>query len=371
MQNSFICGLRTPGAHGRFAPVALLSIVAAAPLLLANTAKAATIVACIGEQTTKTTEGVTADQLWPGQLGVLLGNTYQVDNDVMTNGNTVTSGNCVTAASKNPVPAIVVIGPFAEHDYAAGITEQQWQASYAAVVKQYLDLVPSPDVYVMTPPPGTFVYQNAAEQTFASDVVKPAVLAVAAANPAKVHVVDLFGDTSSCRVRRRPLHDSAIRGGRYARVQRHQRRRCRRRWGRWRRWRRRRRRNRGSAGGGGAATGGTAGSSGAATGGTGGSAGSATTGGVSAGGVAAGGVAAGGVSTGGVTTGGAISGSTGTTLAGTGGTGRRCQQPERAPRVRPAHQPKRRSSTTPAAARSKALARKRRAPRGSSCSAHC
>jgi hypothetical protein len=33
-------------------------------LLLANTAKAATVVACIGEQTTKTTDGgVTADKI--------------------------------------------------------------------------------------------------------------------------------------------------------------------------------------------------------------------------------------------------------------------------------------------------------------------
>ncbi len=319
MKNSCARGFRRLSARGRFAPVALLSIVSAAPLLLASTAKAATIVACIGEQTTTTTEGATAVQLWPGQLGVLLGNTYQVDNDVMNNGNTVTSGNCVTAASKNPIPAIVVIGPFAEHDYAAGVTEQQWQASYAAVVKQYLDLVPSPDVYVMTPPPGTFAYQSAAEQTFATDVVKPAVLAVAAANPAKVHVVDLFSDTKLVPgagdghftipqyVEVATLAYNAIKGG-------------------------------GAGGGGaggaggsggaagssGAAAGGTAGSSGAATGGTGGaggSAGTATTGGVATGGVSAGGVSAGGVSTGGVAMGGVTSGGAGTTLAGTGGTG--------------------------------------------------
>jgi MYXO-CTERM domain-containing protein len=60
-------------------------------------------------------------------------------------------------------------------------------------VNQYLALTPPPTVYVMTPPPASFVYQSAAEQTFASDVVKPAVLAVAAAT-ANVHVIDLFSD---------------------------------------------------------------------------------------------------------------------------------------------------------------------------------
>jgi len=110
MQNSCVRGFRKLGARGRFTRVALLVSGSAAPLLLANTTQAATIVACIGEQTTKTTDGgVTADKLWPAQLGMLLGNTYQVDNDVVTNANTVMSGNCVTAASKNPVPGIVVM----------------------------------------------------------------------------------------------------------------------------------------------------------------------------------------------------------------------------------------------------------------------
>jgi len=48
MQNSCIRAFRQ---------AALLVSASAAPLLLANTAKAATIVACIGEQTTKTTDG--------------------------------------------------------------------------------------------------------------------------------------------------------------------------------------------------------------------------------------------------------------------------------------------------------------------------
>jgi MYXO-CTERM domain-containing protein len=167
------------------------------PLLigsLSHIAAAATTVACIGEQTTKPGEGVTAAQMWPAVLGTLLGATYTVGNDVMNNGNTVTAGDCVTAASKAGPPGIVVIGPFAEHDYAAGLTETVWQADYQKVVNQYLALMPPPTVYVMTPPPAAFVYQSAAEQTFATDVVKPAVLAVAAAT-ANVHVIDLFSDS--------------------------------------------------------------------------------------------------------------------------------------------------------------------------------
>src|SRR5882724_6338459 len=159
-----------------------------------HAAAAATTVACIGEQTTLTTDGgIMASRLWPAVLGTLLGASYTVGNDVMINSNTVTSGNCVTATSKAGPPKLVVIGPFAEHDYAAGISEATWQADYQRVVNQYLALTPAPTVYVMTPPPMTFLYQSPAEQTFAANVVKPAVLAVAAAT-ANVHVIDLFSD---------------------------------------------------------------------------------------------------------------------------------------------------------------------------------
>ena len=136
-----------------------------APLLIAGlsqVAAAATTVACIGEQTTLTTDGgIMADQLWPSVLGTLLGASYTVGNDVTTNANTVKSGNCVTATSKAGPPNLVVIGPFAEHDYAAGISEATWQADYQKVVNEYLALTPAPTVYVMTPPPMSFVYGRA------------------------------------------------------------------------------------------------------------------------------------------------------------------------------------------------------------------
>ena len=189
---------------------ALVAAVPCAALLFAKHAPAATIVACIGEQTTSTKEAGGLAVLWPAKLQGLLGGAYVVTDDVVvnnvgSNGNTVTKGDCVTAASLAGPPNIVVIGPFAEHDYAASITEPVWQASYQAVVNKYLALTPKPVVYVMTPPPATFLYQskpdpppNGApspipEQLFAANVVKPAVLAVAAATP-NVKVIDLFSD---------------------------------------------------------------------------------------------------------------------------------------------------------------------------------
>ncbi|HVR00596.1 MAG TPA: hypothetical protein VMT47_00565 [Polyangia bacterium] len=158
---------------------------------------AATIVNCIGEQTTITGDGgILPSQLWPQQLGMLLGGTYTVNN-VGVNTGTVFSGAALSAASLKGPPNIVIIGPFAEHDYAPGITEAMWQAAYKKLVDAYLALTPVPTVYVMTPPPAAFIYQSAAEQTFATNVVKPAVLAVAAGDnsAAKVlKVIDLFAD---------------------------------------------------------------------------------------------------------------------------------------------------------------------------------
>jgi hypothetical protein len=170
-------------------------------LFAKDAAAAATIVACIGEQSTSTTEFAYnghPELEWPGVLQTLLGSSYTVGNDVIvngvgSNGNTVTAGNCVTAASLAGPPGIVVIGPFAEHDYAAGLTLATWQADYQKVVDKYLALTPAPKVYVMTPPPATFTYQSAAEQTFAATIVDPAVKNVAAAT-AGVKVIDLFPD---------------------------------------------------------------------------------------------------------------------------------------------------------------------------------
>jgi hypothetical protein len=181
----------------------ILAVVTATSLSMASVARAATIVNCIGEQTTITGEGVTGPtDLWPQQLGMMLGATYTVNNDGV-NAGAVTAVPAMTSAL-NPAslvgpPNIVVIGPFAEHDYAAGITEATWQADYKKLVDAYLALTPAPTVYVMTPPPAAFTYQSAAEQTFATDVVKPAVLAVAAGGNAAtktLKVIDLFTDAA-------------------------------------------------------------------------------------------------------------------------------------------------------------------------------
>ena len=126
---------------------------------------------------------------------MLLGAGYTVNNDGV-NGGTVMAGTAKSATSLMGPPNIVIIGPFAEHDYAAGITEVMWQAKYKSLVDAYLALTPAPTVYVMTPPPAAFVYQmDDLEQTFATDVVKPAVLAVAAGGNTAgktLKVIDLF-----------------------------------------------------------------------------------------------------------------------------------------------------------------------------------
>lgn len=184
--------MRMKPRYVRFGQFVVITALPVAGLLVAKSAAAVTTVACIGEQSTSSTDNFPVTECWPGQLGTLLGASYDVGNDVVTNGNTVTSGNCVTASSKAGPPNIVIIGPFAEHDYAAGIDEATWQADYLKVVEEYLALTPPPTVYVMTPPPAAFVYQSTAEQTFATTIVEPAVLAVAAAKD--LHVIDLFHD---------------------------------------------------------------------------------------------------------------------------------------------------------------------------------
>ena len=186
--------MRTNRDCKRLNGLLLAGAVAGASMFLATTASAANIIVnCIGEQTTTTAEGSTAAQNWPEVLGGLLGAGYTVNNDGV-NAGTVISGSAKSASSLMGPPGIVVIGPFAEHDYAANITETQWQTAYETLVGAYLALTPVPKVYVMTPPPAAFVYQSAAEQTFATTIVKTAVLAVAAAKD--LTVIDLFDDTA-------------------------------------------------------------------------------------------------------------------------------------------------------------------------------
>ncbi|HVU51685.1 MAG TPA: hypothetical protein VHL80_13410, partial [Polyangia bacterium] len=169
-------------------------------LALASAARAATVVNCIGEQTTITTEGSTSAQNWPSVLGGLLGAAYTVNNDGV-NAGTVIKGTAKSASSLTGMPGIIVIGPFAEHDYGAqaNITQDQWTTAYKALVDAYLALAPQPQVYVMTPPPAAFVYQSAAEQTFATTIVKTAVLSVAGGNNSankQLKVIDLFSDAT-------------------------------------------------------------------------------------------------------------------------------------------------------------------------------
>ncbi|HVU51686.1 MAG TPA: MYXO-CTERM sorting domain-containing protein [Polyangia bacterium] len=172
-------------------------------LALARGASATMVVNCIGEQTTNTTEGVPNDsRLWPQELQPLLGNDYLVNNDGVSTGKVTdvpAATSALSPASLMGSPSIIIIGPFAENDYAPGLTEATWQADYRKLVDAYLALTPQPTIYVMTPPPAAFVYQSAAEQTFATSVVKPAVLAVAAGDNSAnktLKVIDLFDDAA-------------------------------------------------------------------------------------------------------------------------------------------------------------------------------
>jgi hypothetical protein len=172
---------------GVLTTVALAGVASAAAPIVVN---------CIGEQTTTTAEGSTTAENWPPVLGGLLGTGYTVNNDGV-NAGTVIAGSAESASSKMGTPGIIVIGPFAEHDYAANITQDAWTTAYKKLVDDYLALTPQPEVYVMTPPPAAFVYQSAAEQTFATGIVKTAVLSVAGGNNSgnkQLKVIDLFGD---------------------------------------------------------------------------------------------------------------------------------------------------------------------------------
>ncbi len=166
-------------------------------MLLASTASAANIVVnCLGEQTTTTTEGSTAAQNWPVVLGTLLGTGYTVNQDG-DNGGTVLNQMAAAASTKAGPPNIVVIGPFEEHDFKLkpAATEAEYQTAYDTFVSGYTSLTPTPKVFLMTTPPASFVFQGTtAEETFSTNVVKPAILAVAAAK--NLPIIDLFDDAA-------------------------------------------------------------------------------------------------------------------------------------------------------------------------------
>src|SRR5258708_30493405 len=96
---------------------------------LALPARAATKVACLGEQTTRSNE-VAASTMWPALLQVALGSTnYTVVDDAGDTNGSILTGYDTNGVGADPVMSmtntayqdsltanIVVIGPFGEHD---------------------------------------------------------------------------------------------------------------------------------------------------------------------------------------------------------------------------------------------------------------
>jgi len=202
-------------------PVSLLA--ALAPVLIASTASAVTIIATPGEQNTQSGENgcnaapCTAGHWlhYPEILKATLGAGYMV----MQNGDggavlgcdaaskTLAGGNSFCASTKYTdsivgPPNIAIIGPFGEHDQRvisganAGdkttfYTVAAFQAAYEGLVQDYLKL--NAKVIMMTPIDVPF---NAgalgAGQNIVKDVMLQAAKNVAQAHPADVKLVDTY-----------------------------------------------------------------------------------------------------------------------------------------------------------------------------------
>jgi MYXO-CTERM domain-containing protein len=181
------------------AAVALATVVGGSVLSARDAQAANTIVSCLGEQTTYSTDNaaITAADFWPELLVAKLGAGYTVYNEPQAEGNNsleILGGTAVSAASKAGPPGIVVFGPFVEHDYAdhTTATAAQYQAAYTTAVEEFLSLTPAPKVYVMTPPPVGFVWGKGVTADFITKVVDASVLAVAQAKG--LTVIDLYTD---------------------------------------------------------------------------------------------------------------------------------------------------------------------------------
>jgi hypothetical protein len=188
-------------AGGRQSRVLGLLALSAISISMVRRAEAApTVVKCIGEQTTKTTE---MSPNWPAQMQTDLGATYTITNDG-DGGGTVVAGSkggthTFRTATNMPYkdslmsPDIVVIGPWAEHDeiaVEAGADASHFQADYDALVMDYLSLAKKPCVIVTTSVVIPTYQRNPATDMLVTNTIEPAVLAVAKAH--NLPVVDLY-----------------------------------------------------------------------------------------------------------------------------------------------------------------------------------
>ncbi len=192
------------------AAIAAASVLAVS---VASTANAAGIrVVTPGEQNTQSGEnGCAAAPCmanhwlhYPEILSAMLGAGYSVVNngdggavlgcDAATA--TAAGGNSICAAggnyskSINPLPDIVIIGPFGEHDQRIVVgdmalyDEPTFEAAYDGLVTNYLNLSSHPKVYMMTPIDITPTWNGAAAtlgagKDIVKDIMLPAAMAVA------------------------------------------------------------------------------------------------------------------------------------------------------------------------------------------------
>ncbi len=200
-------------------------VVAAASILSAGSARAATKVSCVGEQSTHSGHPAAgAGHEWPDELGTVLGAGYTVDND----GDNGHSSVLMNDTAATPVPYTnnggsyanpanagitatggggyvrsitthdyVIIGPWGMHDTKMWMgntlpsTQARFQQDYDFLVSIYLKLTPKPKVILTTALPfPTGGNVTAETQAYMKDAITPAVKAVGAKY--NLPVVDLF-----------------------------------------------------------------------------------------------------------------------------------------------------------------------------------
>jgi MYXO-CTERM domain-containing protein len=202
-------------AHVNSAFVLPVAIAAASlfAVSVAGTATAAGLrVVTPGEQNTQSGENgcaaaPCAANHWlhyPEILSAMLGAGYSVVNNgdggavlgcdaataAAAGGNSICANGGNYSKSINPLPDIVIIGPFGEHDQrivatnAALYDEATFEAAYDGLVTNYLNLSSHPKVYMMTPIDITPTWNGAAAtlgtgKDIVKDIMLPAALAVA------------------------------------------------------------------------------------------------------------------------------------------------------------------------------------------------
>jgi acyl-CoA thioesterase-1 len=128
-------------------------VLALATLLTTHLARAATIVACVGDS-------ITAGA-WPGKLGTLLGNTYTTNNygvsgtTLLKNGDVPYWNTQQFKDSHTVMPNIVVImlGTNDSKPQNWGTHSGEYVGDYEALIDSYTALASKPRIFLNLPPP--------------------------------------------------------------------------------------------------------------------------------------------------------------------------------------------------------------------------